>query len=79
MWGGGEGGEGVKGGKGGGITTSQAAISSQELGGVSTLHAYDLIVASAFVEWIAVVTEVVHNVVLVEPGNLGAIKPRCSQ
>ena len=61
------------------ITTSQAAISSQELGGVSTLHAYDLIVASAFVEWIAVVTEVVHDVVLVEPGNLGAIKPRCCQ
>ena len=70
------GGEGVK---GGGITTSQAAISSHELGGVSTLHAYNLIVASAFVEWIAVVTEVVYDIVLVEPGNLGAVKPRCRQ
>ena len=65
--------------KGEALRTSQAAINSQELGGVSTLHAYDLIVASAFVEWIAVVTEVVHDVVLVEPRNLGAVKPRCRQ
>ena len=43
------------------------------------MHAHDLIVASAFVEWVAVITKVVQDVVLVDPGNLGAVKPRCRQ
>ena len=63
--------------KGGGYVSS--CYCSQELGGVSSLHAHDLIVASAFVEWVAVITKVVQDVVLVDPGNLGAVKPRCRQ
>ena len=48
---------------------------SQQLGRVGALHADDLVVANAIIEWVTALAEVVQHVVLVESGHVRAVEP----